>query len=135
MRWSSVLVVSLLVVLAACQRGNGQTPPAGRGPNGERPPAPVEVAVATLDTVSRSVRSTGSVEPIRTVVVNSQVAGALLTVNVEEGDRVARGEVMARIDTRELEAQPRQHRQGACTAGGCTCRSGQCFGELVSLLA
>ena len=97
----------LLLALAACQRGDGQTPPGNRGPGGERPPAPVEVALATIDTVSRSVRATGSVEPIRTVVVNSQVAGALLSVNVEEGDRVARGAVLARIDTGELEAQLR----------------------------
>lgn len=96
-----------LVLAAACQRGNGQSAPAGRGAGGERPPAPVEVAQARLDTVSRSVRATGTVEPIRTVVVNSQLGGALLSVAVEEGDRVSRGQVLARIDSRELQAQLR----------------------------
>lgn len=97
----------LLILLAGCQRGNGQTPPGGRGSGGERPPDPVEVATARLDTVSRAVRATGTVEPIRTVVVNSQLGGALLSVDAEEGDRVRQGQVLARIDSRELQAQMR----------------------------
>jgi RND family efflux transporter MFP subunit len=99
-------LLALLVLSAACQRGDGQSPP-GRGPGGERPPTPVEVATAALDTVSRSVRATGTVEPIRTVVVIGQLAGALLSVEVEEGDRVRQGQVLARIDSRELQAQMR----------------------------
>lgn len=95
-----------LVLLAACERGNGQSPP-GAGERGERPPTPVEVVQARLDTVSRGVRATGNVEPIRTVAVNSQLGGALLRVDVEEGDRVRAGQVLARIDSRELQAQLR----------------------------
>lgn len=66
---------------------------------------PVELAVAELGTAARSIGATGTVEPIRTVGVNSQLAGALLSVTVEEGDQVRAGTVLARIDSRELEAQ------------------------------
>jgi membrane fusion protein (multidrug efflux system) len=45
------------------------------------------------------------VQPIRTVGVNSQAAGALLAVNVEEGDLVRTGQVLAQVDVRELRAQ------------------------------
>lgn len=100
------LLPFVIAALCACQRGDGQAPP-GRGPGGERPPTPVEVARATLDTVGRAIRATGNVEPIRTVAVNSQLAGALLEVRVEEGDRVREGQVLARIDSRELQAQLR----------------------------
>ncbi|HJU64672.1 MAG TPA: efflux RND transporter periplasmic adaptor subunit [Gemmatimonadaceae bacterium] len=65
----------------------------------------MEIARAELGTAARTVTATGTVEPIRTVGVNSQLAGALLTVNVEEGDIVRAGTVLARIDSRELEAQ------------------------------
>jgi RND family efflux transporter MFP subunit len=51
------------------------------------------------------VSATGTVEPIRSVGINSQIAGALLAVNVEEGNTVREGAVLARIDSREVEAQ------------------------------
>ena len=101
------LLLLLVATTASCQRGDGQAPPGRGGPGGERPPDPVEVARATLDTVSRSVRATGTVEPIRTVSVISQLPGALLAVGVEAGDVVRRGQVLARIDSRELQAQLR----------------------------
>jgi RND family efflux transporter MFP subunit len=63
------------------------------------------VASAELGTAARSIAATGRVEPLRTVGINSQLAGALLRVDVEEGDAVREGEVLARIDSRELEAQ------------------------------
>jgi membrane fusion protein, multidrug efflux system len=47
----------------------------------------------------------GVIEPIRAVGINSQVAGTLLTVAVEEGNVVRRGQTLARVDDRELRAQ------------------------------
>ena len=49
---------------------------------------PVEFALARLDTAGRSVSATGTVEPLRSVAINSQLSGSVLSVNVEEGDRV-----------------------------------------------
>jgi RND family efflux transporter MFP subunit len=65
----------------------------------------VDFAVAELGTASRSVTATGTVQPIRAIGINSQMAGALTAVNVEEGSRVAQGTVLARVDSREIEAQ------------------------------
>jgi membrane fusion protein (multidrug efflux system) len=65
----------------------------------------VEVSIAELGRAARSVTATGTVEPVRTVGINSQVSGALLRVNVEEGSIVSAGTVLAQIDSRELEAQ------------------------------
>jgi RND family efflux transporter MFP subunit len=67
----------------------------------------VETAPVTLGTIAREVTVSGTVEPIRTVAVNSQMAGALLDVNVEEGSPVREGQVLARIDAREIAAQVR----------------------------
>ena len=47
----------------------------------------------------------GILEPLRTVGVNSQMAGALLSVNVEEGNFVRAGQTLAQIDARDIEAQ------------------------------
>ena len=61
--------------------------------------------MARLDTAGRSINATGTVEPLRSVAINSQLSGSVLAVNVEEGDRVRVGTVLARIDIRELAAQ------------------------------
>ncbi|MBI4544779.1 MAG: efflux RND transporter periplasmic adaptor subunit [Gemmatimonadetes bacterium] len=91
---------------AAAQSAGGGRGGAGRGgaPDGMRV-AVVEVAPVEAGSIARSVTVSGTVEPIRTVAVNSQLAGALLAVRVEEGDAVTRGAVLAQLDDRELQAQ------------------------------
>ena len=93
--------------MAACGSGNGQTPGRDTAGGGQRPPTPVGVARAELGIAARTTSATGTVEPIRTVQVNSQLAGTVLQLNVEEGDRVRTGAVLARLDARELQAQLR----------------------------
>lgn len=75
--------------------------PGGRGPQ----VVPVDFAVAELGRASRSVSATGTIEPIRAVKINSQISSALVSVEVEEGSVVERGRVLARLDSREIEAQ------------------------------
>ena len=109
----------LLLVLAACGGegeaaqtggaggGGGRGGPGG-GPGGGRggPPA-VETAAVQRGTISRDLAVSGTVEPLRTIGVNSQVGGAVLSVNVQEGDAVSQGQVLARLDGRELATQVR----------------------------
>src|SRR5690606_15128089 len=66
---------------------------------------PVRVAEAKRGVISRSLVVSGVVEPIRTVGVNSQISGALLSVHVEEGDRVRQGEILAKLDDREASTE------------------------------
>lgn len=77
-------------------------PGGGRGPGG--PPA-VETAPVGRGSIAREIEVSGTVEPLRTIGVNAQASGALVSVNAEEGDYVQRGAVMARLDARELTAQ------------------------------
>lgn len=99
----------LIGATAACnsEKGEAATPARGGGPGGRGGPqiVPVDFAVAELGTASRSVSATGTIQPIRAIGINSQMSGALTAVNVEEGSRVAAGAVLARIDSREIEAQ------------------------------
>ncbi|HUF30772.1 MAG TPA: efflux RND transporter periplasmic adaptor subunit, partial [Gemmatimonadaceae bacterium] len=80
----------------------GRGGPGGRGPGG---PVPIDFAVAELGTAARSVSATGTIQPIRAVGINSQLSGALTAVHVEEGTSVRAGAVLARLDSREAEAQ------------------------------
>ena len=56
-------------------------------------------------TLARTTTVAGILEPLRTVGVNAQLSGSLLSVNAEEGNYVRQGQTLARIDARELEAQ------------------------------
>jgi membrane fusion protein (multidrug efflux system) len=114
-----------LVGAAAC--GGGKEP-AAAPPRRERARVePVQVAVAELAATGRSVSATGRVEPVRTVGVVSQIAGVLQAVQVEEGDRVAAGAVLARIEVPEIRAQLTSAEATLAVARQAAGRSGQLF--------
>jgi membrane fusion protein, multidrug efflux system len=107
------LLLTLGAGVIACGGGDA-SPQGGAGGGGGRGGGrggdpnrviPVEVVLAELATVARTLSATGAIEPIRTVGVNSQLGGALTRVAVEEGSSVAAGALLAQVDSRELEAQ------------------------------
>jgi membrane fusion protein (multidrug efflux system) len=94
--------------------GGGAGPGGGPGGGGNRAntnrPSPVEVTTVTRGSLARTSTVSGILEPLRTIGVNAQMSGALLNVNVEEGNYVRVGQTLAQIDARELEAQARAAR-------------------------
>jgi RND family efflux transporter MFP subunit len=70
----------------------------------------VGVTPVARRTMARSVTLTAPVEPIRRIGVNSQMTGTVLRVLVQEGDRLRTGDLMAQLDTREVEAQSERAR-------------------------
>lgn len=95
------------VVASGCggDEGAAQTRGGPRDGNGANAATPVDVTTVERGSIARSVSVSGVIEPIRSVGVNAQVAGALLAVEAEEGDRVQRGQRLAQVDDRELRAQ------------------------------
>ncbi len=63
----------------------------------QRSPA-VEVAIAKLDRLREPLAYIGNTEPVREVSLRSQTEGRLLNLNVDAGDRVETGQVLARLD-------------------------------------
>jgi multidrug efflux system membrane fusion protein len=82
------------LALAACT---------GRAANAP-PRIPVSVARVERRSVPYEIGATGTVEPMRTVDVMSQVSGALLRVHFAEGDEVGTGQVLFEIDPRPYRA-------------------------------
>ncbi|MEL6977208.1 MAG: efflux RND transporter periplasmic adaptor subunit [Pseudomonadota bacterium] len=71
-----------------------------------RPPLPVEARVVALeDSYAVTDRFAGRIETARETDLTFERAGLVLEIAVEEGDRVAEGDLIARIDARALEAE------------------------------
>ena len=66
---------------------------------------PVTVAVAARDSVSVYRQGIGTVQALNTLTVRSQVDGRLLSVDFVEGQMVKQGDVLARIDPAQAQAQ------------------------------
>jgi multidrug efflux system membrane fusion protein len=69
---------------------------------------PVEVASAVLISAPVELSANGVVEPMQTVSVEAQVGGMLQNVAFREGDAVAKGQLLFRIDPRPFQTALRQ---------------------------
>jgi RND family efflux transporter MFP subunit len=67
--------------------------------------AAVDVATVAPQSLSRSLPLSGSMSPIVQATVKSKVGGEVELMPLREGQDVREGEVIARIDTRNLQAQ------------------------------
>jgi len=113
------LVVGALGVAPACSKDDGSaaatgtTPPAaGAGARGGgragRPPMPVEFAVVKRAPVAEQIQIVGNLIGAATVQVVPRVNGRLATVNVQLGDSVRRGQMVAKVEDLEIQEQVRQ---------------------------
>lgn len=94
----------VLIVVAAVLAAGGVWALRGRAV----PPAPAErarTAIATRGTLAVSVSATGTLQPYSQVEVRSRATGTVVDVRAQEGDRVARGQLLVVIDDRDARAQ------------------------------
>lgn len=96
----------VLLLLAACE---SPAPEAEEATPEERI-VPVAVAPARTGLVADPVLGTGTIVPSRAVVVSAEGSGRVLKVSVKLGDRVERGQIIARLDAEIQGAQLEQAR-------------------------
>jgi RND family efflux transporter MFP subunit len=99
-----VAAVVVLAVLGGCARG-GAKPESG--PVTEQA-TPVFVVKAEVGDIYQVEHLTGTVEPIREVDVQAELAGKVAWVGPEVGDHVGRGQALVRLDTAFASAGVRQ---------------------------
>lgn len=103
----------LLVALVACGRD-----PQQQGP----PPLNVDVAAAKRQDIATYFYPDGQIAPLEQSSLAFQQSGAITAIDVNVGDRVTRGELLARIDNSLLEAQLAQaqaaYQQATASARG-----------------
>jgi HlyD family secretion protein len=97
-RWIFALVVIALVAMVTMSSLK------------PHPPRPVTVhtASAVTTSITRTVSGAGKLEPARKINVSSNITGVLLELKVAIGSTVAKGDVLAQIDTSRYRAQAAQ---------------------------
>jgi membrane fusion protein (multidrug efflux system) len=87
------------VLLSACSSG-----PRGAG-GFKMPPVPVEVSEVRAQIVRDAFRAVGTLEAEDDVTLSSENAGVVRSLSFAEGQPVKKGQVVARLDDRELKAE------------------------------
>lgn len=109
-RLRSIVLVSASVLLAISLVAGGRAIIGVRaaaviGPVPEAPIAVSVIPVALTQGYDRKSRHVGLVEPLRQTDVAFETSGTLLHILVGEGERIAKGQPIAQLDTRSLEAE------------------------------
>ncbi|MEM9668227.1 MAG: efflux RND transporter periplasmic adaptor subunit [Pseudomonadota bacterium] len=95
--------ITALLVLAAFTQRSAEGPAVAK-----TTPPPVVVETRTVQYENALVleeRFTGIVQPQRTSLLGFSSGGRIETINADVGDRVKQGQLLARLDTRDLKAQ------------------------------
>ncbi len=88
------LVAICLVVLSGCAKQQAATPA----------PQPVQVTAASVRTVHPGLNLSGLIAPLQNVTLSTELQEPADAVYVNEGDAVRRGQVLARLNTADLNA-------------------------------
>jgi membrane fusion protein (multidrug efflux system) len=92
--------------LAGCGGGkDAQAKGADAPPGAAAMAMPVEVAVARRDTVIDAIDATGQIEAEQQIELRPEVEGRLVAIYAREGQLVARGTPLFKVDDAELKAQ------------------------------
>jgi HlyD family secretion protein len=109
--------VVLAVFATGCAKGGGDAHPSA-------PPLAVDTARAVRSDIATYVPLDGQIAPVQESTLSSQQSGNVAAVYVNEGQHVARGQVVAKLDDATLRAQLAQQvalvQQGAAQLGSST---------------
>jgi multidrug efflux system membrane fusion protein len=115
---NSLRVAALLTLLAVAPlSGCHQEAAKGAPPTGGPSPAPVHVTLAEAGNVPVEISAFGNVEALSTVELKAQVSGEVQAVQFKEGDEVAQGQELFKLDPRPFEAALAQAEANAASAG------------------
>ena len=97
-------IILVVALAAACGKAESGAP-GGAGGGGGPPPMPVDVAVARADRVVDAIPATGQVEAVQSIDLRPEVSGRIVEILVREGQEVAKGAPLFKVDDAELKAQ------------------------------
>jgi HlyD family secretion protein len=98
-------------------------------------PIPVQLVAARTGAITRTVSAAGKLQAATQVKLSSNLSGDLLELPVREGDRVAKGQFIGRIDSRRYAAQVRQQEANRASASADQAGAEAVVSRLVAELA
>lgn len=98
---------SLIALTAGALAPSAQAQQRG-GPQGQRPPVSVVVADAARKPMPVRLDAIGTVQTIASVTIRSRVDSQIMEVPFEDGAMVEEGQVLFRLDSRQIEQQIKQ---------------------------
>jgi multidrug efflux system membrane fusion protein len=110
--WRALLIilvgVALMVVFTLYLRSKQPVAAPPRGRNGQNAPVAVSVATAMSGDIQVKIPALGTVTPLATVTVRTQITGTMQKILFTEGQIVNQGDSLAQIDPRPYEAALQQ---------------------------
>ncbi len=91
-----VLIAGAVVVIKKKKEAIARTPVAASYP------LPIDAALAKEGSLDISSHYIGTIEPLNYADISPRITGNILAVNVREGDRVRKGQLLVTIDDRQL---------------------------------
>ncbi|GHC96408.1 efflux RND transporter periplasmic adaptor subunit [Novosphingobium pokkalii] len=95
-----LIALAIIAVFVLVALGARWIAKSGGDKRGGRPPAAVNIAPATKADMPVTVAALGTVQPIVTATVRTQLSGVLFKILFQEGQMVRQGQVLAQIDPR-----------------------------------
>lgn len=101
-------------------------------------PSPVETAQVTEGSLSQTIRYLARLEAVATAEIASKISARIITLEADKGDTVANGDLLARLDDRDIRAQIEamkanvkagKARLAGARAGAATARSNQSYAK------
>ena len=107
--WKGLMAIALAGTVVACGRGEPEEA-------GKVAAASTNTHTVRDTTITATFDATGVAEPMQRATLSTKLMGSVTAVTVHEGDRVARDQVLARIDARDIEAKRAQVEAGIAAA-------------------
>ena len=98
-----VPIVATLILLGGCKEKSGLSP-AARGVSAQV----VEVIPIHRQDLAETINLVGSLQPNESAEIRAEVSGVVQSIQFDEGQHVAAGDVLLKIDDAELRAQLEQ---------------------------
>ena len=115
-RFRKISAIALLGLLVAAGAACGSDHEPAVQDVVPRDPVAVDTAIAEIVEVPLVSTATGSAEPWRRVSPGTKLLGRISEVFVQEGDRVTEGQLLATLESRDLEAAVAQARASVTMA-------------------
>ncbi|MBP7706708.1 MAG: efflux RND transporter periplasmic adaptor subunit [Candidatus Aminicenantes bacterium] len=104
-------LAATVVVVAACKKEAAQA-----APDQAFGAAPVKVFKAARERITERITYTGTLEALNKINIMPETGGKIARIHVEAGDRVAKGQLLAELETESIRLQVRQAEAGVAVA-------------------